>query len=348
MRILLTFLVYIVALNTVLFSQTGGENIFPFLDLDYSARNSSLGRNYIAVNDDDINLAVTNPSLLSEEMHNNIGFNQSIHAGGINQGMVVYGRNMFGGTGAVHLRYIAYGEMDRTDKTGEVIGTFSAGDFVLGAGFGKQINPRISVGGNFNVIWSQLEAFNSFGLAVDLGGTYHFEDGRTVASALVRNAGAQLTKYNMEDRAPTYANAMIGVTHKLEHAPFRLGIVAHNLNRWDLTYSDPNLEATTDPLSGELVEPETAGFGEKLGQHFIAQVEVVAGKSVRIRGAFDYHRRRSFVVENRPAMAGFSFGAGFNFKRFSIDYGLVVFSSAGFNNLITLTTNFDKWKNKAN
>lgn len=325
-------------------AQTGGEHVFPFLDLDYNARNSALGRHYIADNENDINIAVFNPSLLNEEMHNNIGFNQALLAGGINQGMVAYARNLLGGTGSVHLRYLAYGEMDRTDVTGEVLGTFSAGDFVLGAGFGKELNPRISVGGNVNLIWSQLESFSSMGVAVDMGGTYSFEDERTVISALVRNAGVQLTKYNMEERAPIYANPMLGITHKLEHAPFRLGVVAHNLNRWDLTYSDPNAQATTDPLTGEEILPETAGFGEKLFQHFVFQLEVLAGKSVRVRTAFDYHRRRSFLVQNRPGMAGFSFGAGLNFKRFSVDYGMVIFSSAGYNNLITLTTNFDKWK----
>jgi len=46
----------------------------------------------------------------------------------------------------------------------------------------------------------------------------------------------------------------------------------------------------------------------------------------------------------RPGLAGFSLGAGLYFKRFSIDYGLSVFSKAGFNNMLTLTTNFDKWK----
>jgi len=148
---------YLLITNFLLFcfllsGQTGGEHVFPFLDLDFNARNSALGRHYIADNENDVNIAVFNPSLLNEEMHNNIGFNQALLAGGINQGMVAYARNLLGGTGSVHLRYLAYGEMDRTDKTGEVLGTFSAGDFVLGAGYGKQLNPRISVGGNFNLI----------------------------------------------------------------------------------------------------------------------------------------------------------------------------------------------------
>lgn len=331
----------------ITFSQTGGEHIFPFLDLDYNARNSALGRYNIAVKDKDVNMGVNNPSLLNDEMHNTIGFNQALLAAGINHGMVAYAMKVEDhGVASAHLRYVAYGKMDRTDVNGEVIGTFSAGDFILGAGFGSQLNPRISVGGNANLIWSQLESFTSVGMSIDLAGTYTNEDERTTIAAVVRNAGYQFTTYTDSDRVPLPTNAMMSISHRLQHAPFRLAIVAHNLNRWDLTYNDPNAQPTVDPLSGEEIPVPTAGFGEKLARHFIYQIEVLAGDAVRLRMAFDYQRRREFLVPNRPGMAGFSFGTGLNFKRFSLDYGLLIYSNAGYNNLLTLTTNFDKWKKK--
>src|SRR5690554_7802460 len=92
---------------------------------------------------------------------------------------------------------------------------------------------------------------------------------------------------------------MLGVSHKLEHAPFRFSIVAHHLNTWDLSYNDPNAKPTTDPLTGELVPVEKAGFGEKLGRHFIFQVETLIGKAVRVRAAFDYNQRRERSEERR-------------------------------------------------
>ena len=328
-----------------IFAQTGGEHVFPFLDLDYNARSASLGRYFITAKDRDVNMGVINPSVLNSEMHNTIGFNQALLAAGINHGMVAYAKDFKGiGTGAAHLRYVAYGKMDRTDVNGEKIGTFSAGDFIAGVGLGHQMNPLMSVGANVNLIWSQLESFSSLGFSIDLAGTYSSENEKTTVTALVRNAGMQLKNYTDNERIPLPANAMVGIAHKLEHAPFRFSVVAHNLNRWDLTYVDPNAKPTTDALTGEEIPVPTAGFGEKLARHFIYQLEVLAGESVRIRMAFDYHRRREFLVPNRPGMAGFSFGVGLNFKRFSIDYGLMVFSSAGYNNLISLTTNFDKWK----
>ena len=337
------FIVLFVALKAT--SQTGGEHVFPFLDIAYNARTGALGRSFITALDKDVNMGVNNPALFNSEMHHTISFNQALLAGGINHGMIAYARNIKDiGTGALHLRYVSYGQMDRMDVQGNKIGTFSAGDFVLGAGLGHEISPVLRIGANANLIWSQLESFSSLGVSVDFSGVYHDEKNRTTVAAVVRNVGAQLTTYTDTDRTPLNANPMLAVAHKLAHAPFRFSVVAHSLNRWDLTYTDPNATPTIDPLTNEEIPVPVAGFGEKLGRHFIYQVEVLAGETLRIRGAFDYQRRREFVVQNRPAMAGFSFGLGMNFQRFSVDYGLVVFSSAGFNNLISLTTNFDKWK----
>jgi len=325
--------------------QTGGKNAFPFLDLPYNARAAGLGRQLITVFDDDINTGVQNPAAFNSKMDNSIGFNQALLAGGINHGMVAYAKHFDKvGTAAVHLRYVAYGKMDRMDVNGEKLGTFSAGDFVLGGSIGRTLNQNLSIGATFNLIWSQLESYSSMGVSLDLAGMYRSTNERTTVSAVVRNAGAQLSTYTEKTRAPLPIQAMLGVSHKLEHAPFRFSIVAHHLNKWDLTYNDPNAKPTTDPLSGEIVPVKKAGFGEKLGRHFIFQVETLIGKTVRIRGAFDYNQRKEMLVQNRPGMGGFSFGAGLNFKRFSVDYGLYIYSSAGFNNQISLRTNIDKWR----
>lgn len=346
MKMVKKALVFFCVFNTLLLNaQTGGEHVFPFLDIAFNARSGALGRSFLTAMDDDVNMGVNNPAMFNSEMHHTIGFNQALLAGGIHHGMIAYARDIEGvGTGAAHLRYVSYGQMDRMDVQGNKIGTFSAGDFVLGAGVGHEISPMLRIGANANVIWSQLESFSSLGVSVDFAGVYHNEEARTTVTTVVRNVGAQLTTYTDNERTPLAVNPMLAVAHKLAHAPFRFSIVAHSLNRWDLSYTDPNAQPTIDPLTNEEVPVPQAGFGEKLGRHFIYQVEILAGELLRIRGAFDYQRRREFVVQNRPAMAGFSFGLGMNFQRFSVDYGLVVFSSAGFNNLFTLRTNFDKWK----
>jgi hypothetical protein len=326
------------------FGQTGGNTSFALLDLTYNARSAGLGNDFISVKDEDINLGIANPSLLNEKMHSGLGFNQAIMAGGINYGMFAYGHSLWGGVLSSHIRYVNYGEFRRTDINGTDLGSFKPFESILGFGYGKQLNPRISVGGNLNFIYSQLESYNAFGLSVDLAGTYTNKSEDLLITALFKNAGAQLEAYNSDVKAPLPAELQMAVSYKLAHAPFRFSLLAHHLNKWDITFNDPNLKPTIDPLSGDTIPVDVAGFGEKLARHFTAQVEILATKNIHLRAGFDYHRRQEMKLETRPGIAGFSFGAGLYFKRFSIDYGFSVYSRAGFNNMLTLTTHFSDWR----
>jgi hypothetical protein len=324
--------------------QTGGSTVFGLLDLNYNARSAGLGGNFISVKDQDLNLGVTNPSLLNEKMHTGIGFNQAILAGGINYGMVAHARKLGKGILNSHIRYVNYGEFTRMDVQGNAQGTFNPFESIIGAGYGQQLNPRISVGGNINFIYSQLENYNSVGASIDMAGTYTNEEENLLVTALFKNAGTQFKGYTESGRSPLPAQLQMAISYKLPHAPFRFTLLAHHLNKWDITYTDPNLKPKIDPLTGDTIPVKYAGFGEKLARHFTYQLEIIASKNLHFRVAFDYHRRQEMKLEQRPGIAGFSFGAGMYFKRFSLDYGFMIFSRAGFNNMITLTTHFDQWR----
>lgn len=324
--------------------QTGGNTSFALLDLTYNARSAGLGNDFISVKDKDINLGIGNPSLLNEKMHSGLGFNQAILAGGINYGMFAYGHKLWGGVLSTHIRYVNYGEFRRTDINGNDQGSFKPFESILGAGYGRQLNPRISVGGNLNFIYSILEGYNSFGVSVDLAGTYTHQNENLLVTALFKNAGAQLKSYNGDNRAPLPAELQMALSYKLPHAPFRISVLAHHLNKWDITYNDPNLKPTIDPLTGDTIPVPVAGFGEKLARHFTGQLEILVTKNIHLRTGFDYHRRQEMKLETRPGIAGFSFGVGLYFKRFVVDYGFSIYSRAGFNNMLTLTTQFSDWR----
>lgn len=335
----------IITLPIGILAQTGGNHTFSLLDLAYSARSNGLGTDFITARDQDLNLGISNPSLYNRKMHQHVGFNQALHASGINYGMVSYARN-FGEsiTGAASLRYIAYGKQDRRDETGTKLGTFSPGEFIFGVGAAKQLNPQISVGANFNFIYSQLESYSALGASIDLAGTYELESANLLVTALVKNAGFQFKGYTSKNRAPLPAEFQLAIAHKLKHAPFRFSLLMHHLNTWDITYVDPNAKPKVDPLTGDTIAIKLPGFGKKLAEHFTYQVEILISKNIHVRTAFDYHRRQEMKVVGRPGLSGFSFGVGLYFNKFSVDYGLAVYSAAGYNNMITLTTNLDKWR----
>ncbi|HLU86914.1 MAG TPA: type IX secretion system protein PorQ [Taishania sp.] len=327
-----------------LFGQIGGEHSFALLDLTYHARGNGLGGNFISAKDDDINMGISNPSLLNQTMHGGISVSNAFHAGKINYGMLSYGhslgeRHMI----AASVRYVAYGKMDRTDKNGLEMGTFSPFEYVLGVGYGYQFNPRISVGANFNLIGSHLEAYSSYGMSLDLGGTYFSEDENFLVTALFKNVGFQFNAYSV-NRYKLPANFQLALSYKLSHAPFRFSLLMHHLNKWNLAYNDPNWVPTKDLLTGEIVPVKRPGFFEQLAQHFSYQLEVLATKNIHFRLGFDYYTRKSMRLESKPGLSGFSAGFGLKFKKFGLDYGFTAYSKAGFNNVVTFSTNITKIK----
>lgn len=336
--------IFLLALQKEACSQTGGTTSFPLLDLTFNARAAGLANDFVSIKDQDINLGVANPSLYNDKMDYMLSLNQALLPGGINYGQVAYGRKLKTGFLGTSIRYVNYGEFKRTTVTGEQIGVFNPFECIIGAGYGKQINPRISVGVNLNLLYSQLESYFSFGAAMDLAGTYTSVDENLLITAIVKNAGVQFNAHHGGERKPLPTEFQLAASYKLEHAPFRFSMLAHHLNKWDLSYVDPSLKPTIDPLTGDSIPVKYASFGEKLARHFSYQAEILISKSMHLRFGFDYHRRQEMKLEQRPGVAGFTFGIGMYFKKINLDYGFSAFSRAGFNNMLTISTNLSRWK----
>lgn len=321
-------------------AQTGGFTAFNFLNLNFNARSAGLGAGLITVRDGDVNLGIQNPALFNEKMSKKISISQGLYAGGTNIGSLVYGRQLKNKiTGSVHFRYVAYGKMDRTDINGTNLGTFSPGDFVLGISAAKSINERLHIGATLNTIYSQLDNYTAFGNSIDIGGCFTNEPRRLVISGVVKNLGIQWKNYNglRDSREDLPLQIQAGISHRLAHAPFRFSLLARDLQKWDLTYQDPNLKDKIDPLTGDTTFVKKAGFFEKTARHLVVQTELLFGEKFHLRVGFNYQRRQELKLTERPGIAGFSFGAGLYLKRFTLDYGILAFSAAGAQHQLSLT-----------
>jgi hypothetical protein len=338
-------IVFFMLSSVFTYSQTGGSNSFAFLNLPFSARSMALGGDLITIKDKDQNLAILNPALLNESMHNSISTNQALLPAGINYGMFNYARTFKNElTGMGHIRYVDYGKMVRRDEIGNDLGIFKPMDIILGASVGKAFAPKWNVGMTFNLIYSQLEIYNSFGASIDFGVSYYNEEKLFGAAFIAKNAGFQFNGYSESNRDPLPAELQASVSKKLRYAPFRFSLLAHHLNRFDLSYNDPSAKPTIDALTGDTIPPATAGFVEKVAQHFTYQIEILLSDNFHIRTAFDYLKRQEMKLASRPGLSGFSFGVGMSFKRFTIDYGALIQSRAGSQHMISLSSNLDKWR----
>jgi hypothetical protein len=301
-------------------AQIGGEHTYQFLDLDFNSRSMALGGDFFLANDGDINLSVANPASISDEMDKRLSLNHAIFPSGINYGQLVYGKKTKKyGTFTGHMRYVSYGKFSRMDEFGLEQGSFTAGDYAVGIGYGHKLNKYFSIGVNLNTIFSHYESYSSFGIAADVSTMFHDDKSNITAVVTSRNVGYQLKGFTKSNHEPLPMELLAGVSYKFHHAPFRISMMGHDLMDWDLSYNIPGAVESIDVLTGDTIPVFKAKFTEKLFRHLIFGVEIEANDNFSIRMGYNYNRRKSLVIDGRIGISGFSAGVGFKIKKFEFD-----------------------------
>ena len=177
-----------------------------------------MGGDFLTINDNDINLISANPSLLNPEMHNHLGVAYVDFFTDVNYGSASYSRSFEKlGSFAASLKYIDYGKFDYADETGERTGNFYAGETALDIGWGRRLDSLFSIGANLKLIYSSLERYNSFGMAVDVAGSYFSRDRSFTMSLIAKNIGRQLKAYNGGNIEPLPFELQFGLSKRLAH-----------------------------------------------------------------------------------------------------------------------------------
>jgi hypothetical protein len=321
-------------------AQLGGQSAFRVLDIPNSARISALGGNYIAVKDNDLNLGIFNPGLLNPGMGRQVALSYLPYFEGINIGYAGYGHHFdsVGVTGAASIQYVDYGTFTRTDETGTELGQFKAGEYVLQIGGGVPIDSLFSVGANVKFITSNLDTWNSTAWAIDVGGVFHKPSKGITVAAMLRNLGYQTSAYT-ETREKLPFQVQVGTTYRFKHAPFRLGMMLENLQRWDLSYEDPNAVARIDPTTGEVEENKVTRLDRAI-LHVVPSAEILLGENFMLRVAYNLRRRQEMVLADRPGATGLSFGVGLRVSKVHVSYGYSQLHLAGISNTFTVAVRF--------
>ena len=345
-RALLTS-VFLLLLCQVGMAQKGGETTYSFLGLANAARVASLGGEVVSLMDDDINMVFHNPALLSPGMHNNLSLNYVNYFAGVNYGYASYAYSAEGiGNFAAGMHYVNYGTFDRTDELGNSQGTFKASEYALNLFYSRSfLDSALTAGVNLKPIFSSLEQYTSFGLALDIGVSYYLPNSLTSFGLVLKNMGAQITSYTAKrERIPFEIQA--GITQGLAHAPFRFTVTFQHLERWDLNYT-----LQDDDVSFSGGDSEKSGFDEfadNLMRHVVLGTEFLIGKNFHIDVGYNYKRRKEMKVNARPGMVGFSAGFGFRVSKFHFSFGRASYHLAGGTSHFSLTTNLSEFYRKAN
>ena len=325
-------------------AQTGGSSAYEFLNLSNSARIAAMGSNFAPIKDNDITLSVANPSLITPAMENKLALSVVDYYSDINYGFASYSKT-FDKTGSfvASVQYINYGETYESNPLGDTLGTFSGSENAITLGWGRQLDSLFSIGANVKLLSSFLHTYSSYGLAVDVAGTYHNPDARFTASIIFRNIGRQIKSYEPGNNEPLPFEIQLGLSKRLKHLPFRWNLLLTNLQQPDLTYQDPNANVNQqNPFTGE-VEEDGNSIGDKIMRHVVIGGEFMPTENFSLRFGYNYRRRQEMKLNSKLGTIGFSWGIGFRVSKFNFSYSRSAYHLVGSPNYITITTDLSKF-----
>lgn len=313
------------------FSQTGGDNVYEFLNLTHSGLVSSLGGTNVSLPGNNLNLVYHNPALLNSSMDKTLALNYVNYFAGINYGLAMYSKSYEGvGNFAAGLTYLNYGSFTQADASGVITGDFSAAEYAFSMIYSREIDSLFSLGVNFKPVLSHLEKYTSFGFAFDIGASYHNRSNLFSTGLVIRNAGYQVTTYAGEPRQNLPFEIQAGVSQMLAHAPFRFSLTLKHLEKFDLTheYKDPASTVSTNAVS--------SGFSENMLRHIILGVELIPHKNFYFSGGYNYQRRRELEIDSKVSTVGLSWGFGIKTSWLDIEFGRATYHLAGSSSHVSL------------
>jgi len=313
------------------FSQTGGDNVYEFLNLTHSGLVSSLGGTNVSLPGNNLNLVYHNPALLNSSMDKTLALNYVNYFAGINYGLAMYSKSYEGvGNFAAGLTYLNYGSFTEADASGVITGDFSAAEYAFSMVYSREIDSLFSLGVNFKPVLSHLEKYTSFGFAFDIGASYHNRSNLFSTGLVIRNAGYQVTTYAGEPRQNLPFEIQAGVSQRLAHAPFRFSLTLKHLEKFDLTheYKDPASTVSTNAVS--------SGFSENMLRHIILGVELIPHKNFYFSGGYNYQRRRELEIDSKVSTVGLSWGFGIKTSWLDIEFGRATYHLAGSSSHVSL------------
>ena len=313
-------------------AQVGGNSVFSFLNVPVPARTAALGGNSIGLKDDDVSLILQNPSAINGSMNNKFQMSYINYIADINFFNLQYCKSIDSiGHFGVSLQNVNYGNFVERDEYGTEKGTFSANDNQLNLTYGKELDSMLSWGVNVKTIYSKLYTFSSLGNAIDAGLTWKSKR-RDFAIALVMNdLGIQWKTYsgNLKEIINPYFN--LGISKKLAKAPLRFLMNYERLNKWDLTYANPNNPSpTVDQFTGEEIKTSKfKTFSDKLFRHISVGAEISPGKNFNLRLGYNFRRRKEMQLPDSGGITGFSFGFGIKISKLIFNYAFSKYHAAG-------------------
>ncbi len=330
-------------------SQTGGRNVFQFINLAPSARIGAMGGMALGWKGNDPTAAYQNPALLNESNHTQLSFNHQFYFADIKVGHFSYSHSLdsLGLNLQWGVQYANYGEIPRTDVNGNEQGTFPSYETNIFVIASKTFNERISLGASVQWVNSLLDVYKSQGLACNLAAHYFNPQEKFGLSLVVKNLGFQFQKYYRTSENFPF-EIQLGFAKRLRHLPFTYHIGFRNLERWNLLYDDPDLSLAGSLFGGKTEKTALEQVVGNFFRHFVFGGELSIGKreNLTLRLGYNHLRNRDLNVPEYRSFSGLSVGFGVKIYKFRLDYSYARYHIAGGTNQLSITTDLNAFLRK--
>jgi hypothetical protein len=295
----------------------GGQRVFSFLDLPTHARVAALGGQMATATRPDGSYFLNNPALADSIQNNQLVISLMPYLAAAKYYTLQYGLPIKStGKWAAGLQYLSYGQFDLTDPAGNVLGTFTANDYALSLTH-AHTEGNFTLGATLKAVGSTIETYSAFGILADFGGIWRHPKQELTIGLVAKNAGYLVRNYGPADAALPF-DLQAGVTLKPRYAPIRLTVTAHHLQRFDITYNDPNLNIRYD-LNGNPI-PQTVGLVEKLARHLSIGAEFLISRNVHLLVGYNHQKRQEGKLAMGGIGPGISYGASVQARGFQLTY----------------------------
>lgn len=297
----------------------GGNAVFNFLKQSNTAQLSALGGLNISVTGKDVGMAFHNPALLRKELHQQV--NTSFNA-------FVAGISNYSLTSAWHIEkantnigigvnYFNYGNIDQTDASGNIAGSFRPRDYVVQVMASRSHKEKWWYGATVKFIHSGYGQYRSSGIAMDVALNYHDEEKNVQAGLVIKNMGTQLSTYDGSGRKEELPfDLQAGITKRLKNAPLQFSLSLHDLHRFNNFYNDTSFRAGEG--DDDFTKKNTI---QKIFNHVVIAAQFFPNEKIELTTGYNFQRRNDlngFNISN--GLNGFTLGAAVVLPKIHIRY----------------------------
>lgn len=205
-----------------------------------------------------------------------------------------------------------------------MLGSLQPTDWVMQVSASRKYMGKWNYGATLKFINSNYGIYRANGIALDVGVLYYDSAKLFSASMLARNMGFQLKKYAGTEAQDLPFDLELGLSKRLENAPFGFSFTAHHLHQFDIRYSDTSFNNENGFSNGN-----SSKFSlDKIFRHFVFATDIYLGDKVEVNVGYNYLKRQELNIGNSGnGLTGFSMGVALLLKKLQVRYALAAYQN---------------------